>query len=120
MVRGLFCFAAGLVLAGLSQSYVTLFISFTLMPLGTAFLFPCVTALLSCLVAPAERGLQMGVQQTFGGVSRVAFPIAAGIMVDHYGPGVPFVVAGLFVLGTLMMMSSLEASANTAPVAAGD
>ena len=117
---GVVFLAAGLVLAGLSQSYVTLFISFTLMPLGTAFLFPCVTALLSCLVAPAERGLQMGVQQTFGGVSRVAFPIAAGIMVDHYGPGVPFVVAGLFVLGTLMMMSSLEASANPASVAAGD
>ncbi|HSQ31344.1 MAG TPA: MFS transporter [Gemmatimonadaceae bacterium] len=117
---GVLVLAAGLVLAGMSQSYLTLFISFTLMPLGTAFLFPCVTALLSCLVTPAERGLQMGVQQTFGGVSRVAFPVAAGIMVDRYGPGVPFVVAGLLVLGTLMMMSSLEASANTAPVAAGD
>src|SRR5512143_415319 len=112
--------AAGLVLAGMSQSYITLFLSFTLMPLGTAFLFPCITALLSCVVTPAERGLQMGVQQTFGGVSRVAFPIAAGAIVDHYGPGVPFVVAGLLVLGTLMMMSTLEASANTASVAAGD
>ena len=112
--------AAGLVLAGMSQSYITLFLSFTLMPLGTAFLFPCITALLSCVVTPAERGLQMGVQQTYGGVSRVAFPIAAGAMVDHYGPGVPFVVAGLLVLGTLTMMWSLEASANTASVAAGD
>ena len=117
---GVVVLAAGLVLAGVSQSYFTLFISFTLMPLGTAFLFPCVTALLSCLVTPAERGLQMGVQQTFGGVSRVAFPVAAGIMVDHYGPGVPFVVAGFLVLGTLMMMSSLDASVNTASVAAGD
>lgn len=117
---GVILLAAGLCVAGISQSYVTLFTAFTLMPLGTAFLFPCITALLSCVVTPAERGLQMGVQQTYGGVSRVAFPIFAGMIVDHYGPGVPFVIAGLMVLATMTMMWSLEASVATAPVAAGD
>ena len=117
---GVILLAAGLCLAGLSQSYVTLFTAFTLMPLGTAFLFPCITALLSCVVTPEERGLQMGVQQTYGGISRVAFPIFAGMIVDHYGPGVPFVIAGLLVLATMTMMWSLEASVATAPVPAGD
>lgn len=117
---GVVLLAAGLCLAGLSQSYVTLFASFTLMPLGTAFLFPCITALLSRVVTAAERGLQMGVQQTYGGISRVAFPIFAGMIVDSYGPGVPFVIAGLFVLATLTMMWSLEASVVTASVPAGD
>ena len=117
---GVMMLAAGLCLAGVSQSYLTLFISFTLMPLGTAFLFPCITALLSCVVTPAERGLQMGVQQTYGGVSRVAFPIFAGAIVDHYGPGVPFVIAGLMVLASMVMMWSLEASVATAAVPAGD
>lgn len=117
---GVVLLAAGLCLVGVSQSYVTLIAAFTLMPLGTAFLFPCITALLSCVVTAAERGLQMGVQQTYGGVSRVAFPIFAGMMVDHYGPGVPFVIAGLLVFATLTMMWSLEASVSTAPVAAGD
>ena len=117
---GVVLLAAGLGLAGVSQSYLTLFIAFTLMPLGTAFLFPCITALLSNVVTPSERGLQMGVQQTYGGVSRVAFPIFAGAIVDHYGPGVPFVIAGVLVLATMTMLWSLEASVAPAPAAAGD
>jgi hypothetical protein len=38
----------------------------------------------------------------------VAFPITAGLLVDHYGPGLPFMLAGLLVFGTLFMTASLE------------
>jgi MFS family permease len=106
---GIVLLAIGLGLAGLASSYFSLFLAFTLMPFGTAFLFPCVTALLSRVVPAAERGLQMGVQQTYGGVSRVAFPIVAGAVVDRFGPGVPFIGAGVLVLCTLLMTASLEA-----------
>ncbi|MGH7618422.1 MAG: MFS transporter [Gemmatimonadaceae bacterium] len=105
---GLVVLAAGLALAGFAKTYVPLFTAFTLMPLGTAFLFPCVTSLLSRVVPAAERGLQMGVQQMYGGVSRVAFPIAAGAVIDRFGPGVPFVGAGVLVFLTLFMTASLE------------
>jgi multidrug resistance protein len=105
---GLVFLAAGLCLTSLSHSYVSLFTAFTFMPLGTAFLFPCVTSLLSRVVSTNERGLQMGVQQTYGGLSRVAFPIFAGLLVDHYGSGLPFMVAGLMVLAALLMTASLE------------
>jgi multidrug resistance protein len=105
---GVVVLAAGLCLAGVATSYVSLFTAFTLMPLGTAFLFPCVTALLSRVVPAAERGLQMGVQQTYGGVSRVIVPIAAGALIERFGPGVPFIVAGGMVLATLLMTASLE------------
>ncbi len=105
---GLVFLAAGLCLTSLSHSYVSLFTAFTFMPLGTAFLFPCVTSILSRVVPASERGLQMGVQQTYGGLSRVAFPIFAGLIVDHYGSGPPFMVAGLMVLATLLMTASLE------------
>ena len=43
----------------------------------------------------------MGVQHTFGGVSRVAFPIGAGLLIDRFDVGVPYWVAGLCVLATL-------------------
>lgn len=105
---GVVVLAAGLCIAGVAKSYVSLFTAFTLMPLGTAFLFPCVTALLSRVVPAAERGLQMGVQQTYGGVSRVIVPIVAGALIDRFGPGVPFVVAGIVVLATLLMTAPLE------------
>jgi MFS family permease len=112
---GLLFLAAGLCITAISTNYALLFTAFTLMPLGTAFLFPCVTALLSRVVPKSERGLQMGVQQTYGGISRVAFPIGAGALVDQFGAGVPFLIAGLLVLLTLAMTSSFETSLDAAP-----
>jgi len=104
---GIVFLAAGLCLMALAESWTTLFGSFTLMPFGTAFLFPCVTALLSVAVPAKERGLQMGVQQTYGGIARVVFPLAAGLLVDRFGTGVPFLLAGLVVLATLGLSRSL-------------
>lgn len=104
---GLVLLAAGLVCTGLAQHAVLIFVGFTLMPLGTAFLFPCVTGLLSRVVPSNERGLYMGVQHTFGGVSRVAFPIAAGFLMDRFGVGVPFWLSGLLVLAALPLVWAL-------------
>jgi hypothetical protein len=50
----------------------------------------------------------MGVQHTFGGVCRVVFPLAAGVAMEHLGIGFPFVVAGVLVLGTLALTTSME------------
>jgi len=115
---GLVLLASGLALVATVHSYFTLAIALTLMPLGTAFVFPCVTAMLSRVVPKRHRGLYMGVQHTFGGVSRVVFPLAAGIAMDHLGLGFPFVVAGILVLSTLLLTTSMEqyAPSRAAPV----
>src|SRR6478752_2994341 len=110
---GLVLLAIGLALIAAVHSYLTLIIALTLMPLGTAFVFPCVTAMLSRVVPKKHRGLYMGVQHTFGGVSRVVFPLAAGIAMDHLGLGFPFVVAGVLVLSTLLLTTSMEDYAAT-------
>ncbi|MEO8636581.1 MAG: MFS transporter [Gemmatimonadales bacterium] len=104
---GVVLLALGLAGTGLATGYVALAIGFTLMPIGTAFLFPCVTGLLSRVVPSNERGLYMGVQHTFGGVSRVAFPIVAGFLMDHAGVGVPFLLSGILVLATLPLTAAL-------------
>jgi multidrug resistance protein len=115
---GLVLLATGLAMVAAVHSYLTLAIALTLMPLGTAFIFPCVTAMLSRVVPKKHRGLYMGVQHTFGGVSRVVFPLAAGIAMDHLGLGFPFVVAGVLVLSTLFLTASMEqyAPSRAAPV----
>lgn len=100
--------AAGLALISVVHSYPTLWLALTLMPLGTAFIFPSVTGLLSRVVPSRDRGLYLSVQQTFGGVSRVAFPAGAGLLMDSFGKGVPFWVSGVLVLGALALMGSLE------------
>jgi len=115
---GLILLSVGLALIAAVHSYLTLIVSLTLMPLGTAFVFPCVTAMLSRVVPSRNRGLYMGVQHTFGGVSRVIFPLAAGVAMDHLGLGFPFVVAGVLVLGTLSLTTSMEdyAAPRVSPV----
>ena len=105
---GLVLLAAGLALVAAIHSYPVLFLSFTLMPLGTAFIFPAVTAMLSRVVSKSERGLYMGVQHTFGGISRVSFPLATGYAMDRIGKSVPYIVAGGLVLVSLVLTSSME------------
>ena len=109
---GLVLLAVGLAMVANITSYPTMLISLTLMPLGTAFTFPCVTAMLSHVVPQTERGLYMGVQHTFGGVSRVAFPLIAGYGMDVLGMGVPFLFAGGMVVATLALTTSLEGAAS--------
>jgi MFS family permease len=115
---GLVVLAAGLVATGLAKGWPLLAVGFTLMPLGTAFVFPCVTGLLSRVVPGGERGLYMGVQHTFGGISRVAFPIAAGFLIDRLGVGVPFWIAGLLVLVTLPLTRAIGTPRGPEPKAA--
>ena len=105
---GIGVLAVGLAMMALGHGYPVLFTSFTLMPLGTAFLFPCVSGLLSQLVPSAERGLYLGVQQTFGGVARVAFPILAGALMDRFSRGTPFLIAAVLVLLTLPLTGRLK------------
>jgi MFS family permease len=79
-----------------------------LIPLGTAFTFPCVTSLLSRVIPSHERGLYMGVQQTFGGAARVLFPLLAGFMFDRMIE-LPFLVSAALVVGTIVLGQGMEA-----------
>jgi MFS family permease len=113
---GILLLAGGLAATGLARSGgAVLAAGFTLMPLGTAFLFPCVTGLLSRVVPSRQRGLFMGVQHTFGGVSRVAFPVGAGLLIDRFGVGVPFWLSALLVLATLPLTRALAGPDDRRP-----
>ncbi|MEO5903527.1 MAG: MFS transporter [Gemmatimonadaceae bacterium] len=114
---GLVFLAAGLISVARITNYPTLLVALTLMPVGTGFLFPCVTAMLSHAVANRERGLYMGVQHTFGGVSRVAFPLMAGYGMDVLGKGMPFILAGVLTLLCLGLTVAMEDYAQP-PIAA--
>jgi multidrug resistance protein len=87
--------------------FVPLGLAVALMPLGTAFTFPCVTALLSRIVPSTERGLYMGVQQTFGGISRVVFPVIFGFLFDRVIE-LPFLLSAALVAGTLLLGRGME------------
>ena len=97
--------------------YLPLALAVALLPLGTAFTFPCVTALLSRVISSRERGLYMGVQQTFGGLARVLFPILFGWLFDRYLP-LPFLLSATMVAFTIYLGLGMEAYTKPAPVPA--
>lgn len=89
---GLALLALGLFLTPLTHSIATYALAAALLPLGATFTFPAVTAMLSQAVSDYERGMYMGVQQTFGGVVRVLLPLAIGWAWQHFveqSPGHP-------------------------------
>ena len=105
---GMVLLATGLGTMPLMPSIPWLAVSVALIPLGTAFTFPCVTGLLSRMVPQHERGLYMGVQQTFGGAARSIAPIYAGWSFDHLGHGVPYFTAAGVVLATISLGIGME------------
>ncbi|HEX5577629.1 MAG TPA: MFS transporter [Gemmatimonadaceae bacterium] len=100
---GLLLLAAGLAAYPFVHNYVLLAIVVALVPLGTAFTFPCVTSLLSRVISSSERGLYMGVQQTFGGLSRVVIPLWAGVSYDQFGRSIPFLTSAALVMFSLLL-----------------
>jgi multidrug resistance protein len=120
---GAFLLALGLAAIPLTHQLLPLALAVALLPLGTAFTFPCVTSLLSRVIEKHERGLYMGVQQTFGGVARVIGPLWAGWAYDNLGIGVPFWTGAALVALTLFVgISKLggrtSPESNTAAIAA--
>jgi len=89
-------------------TYLTIGLALALIPLGTALNFPCVTATLSRVVSDDDRGLYMGVQQTYGGLARVLYPLAAGAASDHFGVGAPFWLSALLVASTILIGKNLD------------
>jgi MFS family permease len=100
---GLTLLATGLGTLPLVGGYIGLAISIALIPLGTAFTFPCVTSMLSRVISSRERGLYMGVQQTFGGLGRVLVPLWAGFSYDHFGKSVPMFTSAVLVIGVIAL-----------------
>ena len=94
--------------------YLPLALAVALLPLGTAFTFPCVTALLSRVISSRERGLYMGVQQTFGGMARVVFPIIFGLLFDWHLEA-PFLLSATLVIGTIYLGLGMEGYLSPKP-----
>jgi MFS family permease len=115
---GLVLLAAGVVGMPLSRTLWMLAIAVALIPLGTAFTFPCVTALLSRVIRPRERGLYMGMQQTYGGVARIIAPLFFGWAFDSIGVSSPYFFSSAFILATLFLGFGMDKYAKTEVVVA--
>lgn len=100
---GAICLMVGLALLPLPHTLPLLAPVIALIPIGTALLFPSVTALVTHKASDDERGQVLGVQQTFGGISRVLAPIWATAVFQGWGTGVPFFIASGVVAGVTLL-----------------
>lgn len=121
---GIVLLAAGVVGMPLSRNLAMLALAVALIPLGTAFTFPCVTALLSRVIEQRERGLYMGMQQTYGGVARIIAPLFFGWAFDSIGVSSPYFFSSAILLATISLGFGLDQYArpglSVAPAASGD
>ena len=76
-----------------SVAIVVFILFLTLVPVGTALLFPASTSLVSQRVPRHELGLVMGAQQTLRGIMSIVGPVGATLVFDKLGHGVPFMIA---------------------------
>src|SRR5215813_11793130 len=114
---GLVLLASGVLGMPLARNLWMLAFAVALIPLGTAFTFPCVTALLSRVIAPRERGLYMGLQQTYGGVTRAVAPLFFGWAFDNLGVRSPYFFSSAFIVATIFLGFGLDRYARPQRVA---
>ena len=111
-------FAAGLLTLPLPDTLLGLSLSVLAISAGISFLFPCTTALVSrCAGSAAERGSVLGVQQAFGGLSRIAGPFLAGVAFARLGEASPIWLSGGAVIvalafGLTLLPGAFEASSD--------
>jgi predicted MFS family arabinose efflux permease len=115
---GLVLLAAGVLGMPLSRNLGMLAVAVALISLGTAFTFPCVTALLSRVIAPGERSLYMGMQQTYGGVARIIAPLFFGWAFDSIGVSSPYFFSSAILLATISLGFGLDQYARPGLVVA--
>lgn len=87
----------------LPWNVVVLAMAAALVPVGTALLFPSTTSQISGRALRHETGQTLGVQQAFGGVSRVVGPIWAGFAFRDLGVPTPFWIGAVIMVGVFLI-----------------
>lgn len=103
MRLGALLLVSGLALYPVPSTIWLLGLVIPVVPMGTALLFPSVTALSSSAADPRAVGQTMGVQQAFGAVARIVAPLWATPAFQLLGRASPFfIAAGVMALVNLL------------------
>lgn len=112
---GALCLVIGLACIPLPRHLAGLAVVVLLVPVGTALLFPATTALVSRRSPRSETGQVLGVQQSFGSISRMVGPLWSGFVFQQLGKGYPFWLASLLML--MVSLLTLRQKKDEAPPA---
>jgi MFS family permease len=107
----------GIFLIPQAESVLGFSLFMCLLPVGTALLFPTVSALVTHRVQRNELGQTLGVQQAFGGAARVIGPIWSTAAFQGLGSHVPFYIAAGVVFSVLLIALRIPVTSPLAEVA---
>lgn len=115
---GALCLAIGLAVMPLPGSVWGLAAVAILVPIGTALLFPATTAMVSRYSERRSTGQNLGVQQAFGGVSRMIGPIWSTAVFEHIGWEAPFWFAAVLMGGAVFLSLGVARPGRDGPAPA--
>ncbi len=108
MLVGIAAMALGFLAIPLTTSIGQLALAAVCMPVGTALLFPATTSLVSRRAPEGETGQTLGVQQSFGGISRLVGPLWAGLAFQFVGIHAPFWISAALMVAVGGFALSLD------------
>jgi len=106
---GLILTMPGFAIIGAAHSGGVLYAGLAFMAVGSAFVMPCLSALVS-RYAPAERqGLALGTFRSMGSLSRAVGPVIGALIYWRYGSSSPYWIGAAFLLIPIGMAMTLPA-----------
>ncbi|TGL32652.1 MFS transporter [Leptospira koniambonensis] len=77
------------------QSTFLLFVALTFLAMGSAFLNPTVSSIVSLFSSPSEQGKNLGILRSLGSFGRGISPILFSVVYSQKGPQVSFLLSGI-------------------------
>lgn len=104
---GLALTVPGFVLIGLAESSGVLYAGLACMAVGSAFVMPCLSALVSRYCPADRQGLALGTFRSMGSLSRGVGPILGSLLYWKFGSASPYWVGAAFLILPLGLAMSL-------------
>jgi multidrug resistance protein len=105
---GLLVNGAGLALLAAAQGWALLVPAVALLAVGQGVLTPTLASAVGGRARVERRGAALGLQQSAGGLARVAGPVAGGALFEHVGVPAPYVAGAVLVLLALLLVPTLS------------
>jgi len=106
---GLVLTAPGFLAIGLMSSGPQLYVGLAFMAVGSAFVMPCLSALVSRYSPPAVQGLAQGTFRSMASLSRAVGPILGALLYWKFGSAAPYALGALFLLLPIALTVGLPA-----------
>ncbi|MCH2100337.1 MAG: MFS transporter [Planctomycetes bacterium] len=97
----------GFVLIGLANNGSMLYSGLACMAVGSAFVMPCLSALVSRYCPPDRQGLALGTFRSMGSLSRAIGPVIGALLYWRFGSASPYWIGAGFLLIPLSLALAL-------------